>query len=367
MKHSLCTFAVTLASIALLDSTALAGGRIVVAHDEWTLSNSGFAQAPAATAQFVQNVANWFTGGQPGSFRAWSSDFGLTGSTLAQTMTNAGHSWTVSTAGTFDLATLQQYDAVFIGNYFTGIGASVLTAYVNGGGNVYVCAGSAGAASASTNWNPFLANFGLAYANVYNGVGGLEPIANSHPLFVGVTGLYQSNGNSITDLAPGDPANLVLVSHMSHGLYAVYDGGNPPVVYCTAKTNSLGCVPSIGSSGAPSVSSAVPFTITATNVLNQKTGLLFYGYSQQISPFQGGFKCMASPTHRTPTQNSNGSSSPASDCSGSYAFDFNAWIQGANDALLIAGQEVDAQFWSRDPASASTTGLTGAIRFVIGS
>jgi hypothetical protein len=33
--------------------------------------------------------------------------------------------------------------------------------------------------------------------------------------------------------------------------------------------------------------------------------------------------------------------------------------------LLVPGVEVFAQDWSRDPASASTTGLTNAIHFVV--
>jgi hypothetical protein len=76
---------------------------------------------------------------------------------------------------------------------------------------------------------------------------------------------------------------------------------------------------------------------------------------------------MANPTVRTPVQNSGGSAAPAHDCSGTYALDFRAWILSGVDPLLVAGQEVDGQWWSRDPASASTTGLTDAITFVIGS
>jgi hypothetical protein len=353
-------------SLSSLSGAAFADGRIVVAHDEWTLSNNGFSSAPA-TPQFVTNVANWFTHGVPGNFRAWSNNWGFTQSSLAQTMTNAGHSWTVSVAGTFDLATLQQYDAVFLGCHFTGTDAAVLTAYVHGGGNVYLCAGAGGAAAAATNWNPFLANFGLAYASVFNGFAGLEPISNSHPIFAGVSGLYENNGNSITDTTPGDPSSLVLVSESGQGIYAVYDGAQPPAAYCTAKVNSLGCTPAIGSIGWPSASGATPFTISVTSVLNQKQGLFFYGFAQQITPFQGGFKCMASPTVRTPVQGSGGSAAPANDCSGSYAIDFRAWIGGGSDPQLVAGQEVDGQFWSRDPASASTTGLSDAITFVIGS
>ncbi len=139
----------------------------------------------------------------------------------------------------------------------------------------------------------------------------------------------------------------------------------PITSYCTAKLNSLGCVPTIASNGTPSASSAAPFNITASNVLNQKLGLLIYGYSQSIVPFQGGFKCMSDPTRRTPPQNSAGSPLPANDCTGVYTFDFNAWIQTNHDLTLVPCQEVDVQYWSRDFASPSATSLTNALSFVI--
>jgi hypothetical protein len=150
---------------------------------------------------------------------------------------------------------------------------------------------------------------------------------------------------------------------------ADWDTSRPPFaqgVYCTAKTNSLGCVPSIGFLGAPSATSASPFTIRASLVLNQKVGLLFYGYSQLVTPFQGGYFCASTPVRRTPVQNSNGSALPANDCSGVFTYDFNARIQSGADPLLVVGTEFDAQYWSRDPASASTTGLTDAVSFHVG-
>lgn len=136
-------------------------------------------------------------------------------------------------------------------------------------------------------------------------------------------------------------------------------------VYCTAKLNSLNCLPSIASSGTASASNATTLTISATNVVNLKQGLLFYGYGPAAANFQGGTLCVANPLRRTPVQNSGGSSSGA-DCSGVYSFDFNAWIaSGADAQLTIVGQQVNAQFWSRDPSAPFTTGLTDAVSFKI--
>lgn len=135
-------------------------------------------------------------------------------------------------------------------------------------------------------------------------------------------------------------------------------------VYCTAKTNSLGCVPSIGSSGSASATSASPFHVTCANVINQKSGLLMYSHAPKASSFQGGTLCVKAPLRRTSSQNSGGSTS-GSDCSGTYSVDFNARIQSGVDPTLVVGAETFAQYWSRDPASPSLTGLSNALRFLI--
>jgi hypothetical protein len=139
----------------------------------------------------------------------------------------------------------------------------------------------------------------------------------------------------------------------------------PPLVYGTAKVNSLGCTPSIGWSGAPSASVAGPFLVTASNVLSNKTGLLFYGFAPDAQPFQGGTKLVANPVRRTALQNSGGNP-PPDDCSGTYGLDMNARIQGGADPSLVAGAHVFCQYWSRDPASPSSTGLTNGLSFLIG-
>ncbi|MCK6448303.1 MAG: right-handed parallel beta-helix repeat-containing protein [Planctomycetes bacterium] len=141
-------------------------------------------------------------------------------------------------------------------------------------------------------------------------------------------------------------------------------GGTPPLVYCTAKFNSQLCLPAIAHQGTPSVSSASAFTLSASQVLNNKNGMLFYGYGVQAVPFQGGTLCVTLPIQRTSVQNSGGSAS-GTDCSGTFTFDFNAWIQTGGDPQLVAGQLVGVQFWSRDPQDAFTSSLTDAVRFAI--
>ncbi len=137
--------------------------------------------------------------------------------------------------------------------------------------------------------------------------------------------------------------------------------------HCTAKVNSNGCTPAIGYSGAPSTSSSAPFFVSATNELNGKTGLLFYGAGAAVLPFQGGTLCVQPPIVRTPQQDSGGNPPPANDCSGTYSFDFNAWIQSGVDPALVTGVLVDTQYWARDPLDPAGfgTSLSDALEFTI--
>jgi len=138
-------------------------------------------------------------------------------------------------------------------------------------------------------------------------------------------------------------------------------GGAPPVIYCTAKMNSLGCTPSIGFSGYASASNATPFLVTASQVLNRKSGVLIYGYWANIVPFQGGLACVGAPIRRTPPQTSGGSAT-GTNCSGTFSFDFNAFIASSADPVLQLGAVVTCQYWSRDPASTFASSLTNAVR-----
>ena len=202
-------------------------GRIVLANDEWTLSDSGFSQPGTQSGQFALNVANWFTG-STGSFLVDSNNFGLTGSSLSTVMTGHGYGWT--TISTFDpnptLVYLQGFSAVFL----TGdnvVNNNTLISYVNGGGNVFLEGGTSSMDPSA--WNTFLNAFGLQYGPNYNGIGGTMAISSTHPIFTNVSFLYQNNGNNTLDIAPSDPRDQVLITYNGNGLYAVYDSGNTTV------------------------------------------------------------------------------------------------------------------------------------------
>ncbi|MEY2784863.1 MAG: hypothetical protein RL277_1070 [Planctomycetota bacterium] len=134
--------------------------------------------------------------------------------------------------------------------------------------------------------------------------------------------------------------------------------------YCTAKTNSLGCVPRMTVCGAPSMSAGQRFALIAENVRSHKTGFLVWSTSSLAAPFDGGTLCIGTPRRRTPAQDSGGASG-ADDCTGAYSFWFDpAYVTSVG---LSPGDAVYAQYYSRDPwpFSPNNSGLTNAIRFVV--
>jgi hypothetical protein len=156
-------------------------------------------------------------------------------------------------------------------------------------------------------------------------------------------------------------------------VFALYEV-RPASTYCTAKPNSLGCVPTISSLGTPSATAGSGFTLAGYSVRNNKSGLLIYGVNgPAASPFQGGTLCVSSPIKRTGGQNSAGSSPPVNDCTGSYIIDMNAFAVSAGPpvplpALRVAGTVVNCQFWGRDPGfpSPNNTTLSDALVYSVG-
>ena len=219
---------------ATLAPPATAGGRIVVANDEWTLSRRG-AQPPSQPQVFVLNVADWFTHGRPGRFLGYSDNLGIQRTQLVDIFATGGHQFKVSTRVNFTLETLLRYDGIFLGGYPAD--NEVLIDYVNSGGNVYLFAGTGStgrfgrAVDEAERWNDFLGEFGLALAAEYNRLSGHMLLAESHDILAGVNSLFQNNGQSVIDLAPNDPRNRVIAFHADQGLYAIYDplpSASPP-------------------------------------------------------------------------------------------------------------------------------------------
>ena len=151
--------------------------------------------------------------------------------------------------------------------------------------------------------------------------------------------------------------------------------GTPAVVYCTAKLNSLGCLPAIGWSGWPSATLPSGFTVSASNVRNNQVGILFYGVNgRAATPFQGGTLCVSTPIWRTRLMSSGGTGAPADDCTGTYSIDMNSFARGTLGgtplpALSTPGTVVDCQFWADDPGfpPPGNSSLTDGLEYTVGA
>lgn len=133
-------------------------------------------------------------------------------------------------------------------------------------------------------------------------------------------------------------------------------------VYCTSQTTSQGCTPTIGASGFPSATAGAGHFIEAVGVVAGQLGLVLYSTNGTNSvPVLGGTLCVGSPFVRTPVLPIMG----AGACAGVFRRDFNAWIATGSDPLLVPGQDVWAQVWSRDPGAATSSNLTDGVRFTL--
>ncbi|HEY9284585.1 MAG TPA: RHS repeat-associated core domain-containing protein [Pyrinomonadaceae bacterium] len=191
--------------------TASPKGNIVVNHDEWTISDEGFAAAPDA-AQFARNLASFFAGGRPGKFLAYSSSFAVTDEHFASTLAAAGHTLVVSTSVDLSPPNLLQYDGIFLAG--DPADNAVLINYVKAGGNVYLAlgTGAGGAFAEAARWRTFLNAFDLSARAEYNLITGVFPVTAQHPVFAGVGNLFYGNGQSVNRLRLSDPHAAVLQS-----------------------------------------------------------------------------------------------------------------------------------------------------------
>ena len=164
-------------------------------------------------------------------------------------------------------------------------------------------------------------------------------------------------------LSPTDPDG----SRADMGAYpfdSSYIGG--PYIYCQAKLNSAGCLPTISWTGSPTMTGADDFFVTAESLVNQKPVIGIWGQSPGSTPFFGGTLCLSNLIVRTPVANSGGSPpAGAPDCTGTTSFHFSQAY--ASFWFLSPGDHVFAQFWYRDPAHLDGfgVGLTDALEFVL--
>jgi hypothetical protein len=165
---------------------------------------------------------------------------------------------------------------------------------------------------------------------------------------------------------------LALVCSGARAQTGTAGGCLQPRTYCTAKINSVGCMPTISFTGEPSATAGYGFVVSATGVRNNHRGLLFYGTSGKAADvFQNGTLCVNLPIRRTPTVASRGNP-PPTDCSGTYSIDMNRFAVGGLGgsplpALTVAGTIVDCQWWGRDQGfvAPSNTMLSNGLEYTV--
>jgi hypothetical protein len=135
----------------------------------------------------------------------------------------------------------------------------------------------------------------------------------------------------------------------------------PVQEYCSPKLSAQGCLPMIGWSGTPDTVGPKDFLITCANVMPNRYGFVFYGYTNNALPFQGGTLCVWQNMKRMRYKFSAGTGT----CQGVFTMDFDAYIRTGADPNLVPGAEIYAQWWMRDPQSPSKTGLSDALHIVL--
>jgi Tol biopolymer transport system component len=167
----------------------------------------------------------------------------------------------------------------------------------------------------------------------------------------GVQGWFASNGDLSVGAGPAvtfATTNALAIGDSNQRLDAfVRDLGvnvTPITVYCTSKTNSLGCNPLIIPVGTPRASGFDAFFLTGVAQIGNKSGLLFWGSLEASIPFAGGWLCVRPPVVRTPVQNSGGS---GGSCNGTFSFHMTQAYMVQHG--IGAGDTLHGQYWARDP------------------
>jgi hypothetical protein len=201
-------------------------------------------------------------------------------------------------------------------------------------------------------------------AHIYSG------LSCSRICSVGSPAAYTGLGTAVSQIGDlngdGIPEWIAGGGLSGHGEAIVYSGSPlAPSNYCTAKLNSLGCLPTMACSGTPVLSGSNNFHVLATNVVSHRPGFLYWSPEPDSTPVFGGTRCVGGHgAWRTPWINSGGTLGQT-DCSGSFDFAFSYAYMVSKG--VPAGCTLYAQYFYRDPGFAppNSVGLTDGLRFTV--
>ncbi|HVS17590.1 MAG TPA: S8 family serine peptidase [Planctomycetota bacterium] len=146
-----------------------------------------------------------------------------------------------------------------------------------------------------------------------------------------------------TDVVPAVPGNNADFALWVTGVDV--GGCAAPSTYCTAKTTSLGAVPSISWTGGGSAA-ANNLVLTLADAIPGQNAIPIWGAQQGAIPFQGGTLCIGGTVTRGPLS-----------IMGLFGeTSFTETITGA-----MIGTTRDYQWWFRDPAASFGSGLSNAL------
>lgn len=202
------------------------------------------------------------------------------------------------------------------------------------------------------------------------GVTSLVSVSLDGTSATGVSANADLSANGRTIAFRSVASDLVQGPDSVHANEYISEVGALSLVYCTAGTSGIGCVPSIAPIGAPSATAASQFTIRVSGVDGQRTGTIFYSVNDpDLGALPWGATsssfCLKLPVQRTPAQATGGS---VGACNGQLQLNWNSFVSANSGALGVpfsAGTTIHAQGWYRDPANSKTSSLSNALAIEI--